>query len=42
MSIDELDLVPESPAAADVAEEGLMHCQETLTCYYVASIYTIW
>lgn len=40
MTIDELDLVPELTAAADVAEEGLMPCWAIFTCWLVASVFT--
>jgi hypothetical protein len=40
MTIDDLELVPELAATSDVAEEGLMPCWVTFTCWLQASIFT--
>lgn len=40
MTIEELDVLPELPATADLTDDGLMPCWVTFTCWYVASSFT--
>lgn len=40
MTIEELDVLPELPATAELTDEALMPCWPTFTCWYTASIFT--